>query len=64
MVGKIDKVITKSIRRFATKHYGLLKLHQKAQGQNIPVYFEKENIDSMDSMDKIMLTIMVYLAQQ
>ena len=37
---------------------------RKLKEKNIPVYFEKENIDSMDSKGEIMLTIMASLAQQ
>lgn len=37
---------------------------RKLKDKNIPVYFEKENIDSMDSKGEIMLTIMASLAQQ
>lgn len=40
------------------KYIRLLKEH------NIPVYFEKENINTMDTKGEILLTIMVSLAQQ
>ncbi len=64
MAGKIDKVITKSISRFARNTVDCLNYIRKLKEKNIPVYFEKENIDSMDSKGEIMLTIMASLAQQ
>jgi site-specific DNA recombinase len=64
MAGKIDKVITKSISRFARNTVDCLNYIRKLKDKNIPVYFEKENIDSMDSKGEIMLTIMASLAQQ
>ena len=64
MAGKIDKVITKSISRFARNTVDCLNYIRQLKDKNIPVYFEKENIDSMDSKGEIMLTIMASLAQQ
>lgn len=32
--------------------------------KNIPVFFEKENINTMDSKGEVLLTIMASLAQQ
>lgn len=64
MAGKIDKVITKSISRFARNTVDCLNYIRKLKDKSIPVYFEKENIDSMDSKGEIMLTIMASLAQQ
>jgi len=64
MAGKIDKVITKSISRFARNTVDCLNYIRKLKDKNIPVYFEKENIDSMDSKGEIMLTIMASLTQQ
>jgi len=64
MAGKIDKVITKSISRFARNTVDCLNYIRKLKDKNIPVYFEKENIDSMDSKGEVLLTIMASLAQQ
>lgn len=64
MVGKIDKVITKSISRFARNTLDCLKYIRQLKEKNIPVYFEKENIDTMDSKGEVLLTIMASLAQQ
>lgn len=64
MAGKIDMVITKSISRFARNTLDCLKYIRQLKEKNIPVYFEKENINSMDSKGEVMLTIMASLAQQ
>ena len=64
MAGKIDMVITKSISRFARNTLGCLKYIRQLKDKNIPVFFEKENINMMDSKGEILLTIMASLAQQ
>ena len=62
--GNIDMVITKSISRFARNTLDCLKYIRQLKEKNIPVYFEKENINSMDSKGEVLLTIMASLAQQ
>ena len=64
LAGKIDMVITKSISRFARNTLDCLKYIRLLKDKGIPVYFEKENINTMDSKGEIMLTIMASLAQQ
>ena len=64
MAGKIDMVITKSISRFARNTLDCLKYIRQLKDKNIPVFFEKENINTMDSKGEILLTIMASLAQQ
>lgn len=57
-------VITKSISRFARNTLDCLKYIRQLKDRNIPVLFEKENINTMDSKGEVLLTIMVSLAQQ
>lgn len=64
MAGDIDMIITKSISRFARNTLDCLKYIRQLKEKNIPVYFEKENINTMDSKGEVMLTIMASLAQQ
>ena len=64
MAGKIDMIITKSISRFARNTLDCLKYIRQLKDKNIAVFFEKENINTMDSKGEIMLTIMASLAQQ
>lgn len=64
MAGHIEMIITKSISRFARNTLDCLKYIRQLKEKNIPVYFEKENINSIDSKGEVMLTIMASLAQQ
>ena len=64
MKGNIDMVITKSISRFARNTLDCLKYIRQLKEKNIPVYFEKESINTMDSKGEVLLTIMASLAQQ
>ena len=64
MNGSIDMVITKSISRFARNTLDCLKFIRQLKEKNIPVYFEKENINTMDAKGEVLLTIMASLAQQ
>ena len=62
--GNIDMIITKSISRFARNTLDCLKYIRQLKDKNIPVFFEKENINSMDAKGEVLLTIMASLAQQ
>lgn len=64
MSGRIDMIITKSISRFARNTLDCLKYIRELKEKNIPVFFEKENINTMDSKGEVLLTIMASLAQQ
>lgn len=62
--GNIDMIITKSISRFARNTLDCLKYIRQLKDKNIPVYFEKENINTMDAKGEVLITIMASLAQQ
>jgi len=64
MAGNIDMIITKSISRFARNTLDCLKYIRQLKDENIAVFFEKENINTMDSKGEVLLTIMASLAQQ
>lgn len=64
MEGKIDLIITKSISRFARNTLDCLKYIRQLKEKNISVYFEKENINTMDAKGEVLITIMASLAQQ
>lgn len=64
MDGNIDMIITKSISRFARNTLDCLKYIRQLKEKNIPVFFEKESINTMDSKGEVLLTIMASLAQQ
>ena len=62
--GKIDMIFTKSISRFARNTVDCLNYIRMLKDMNIPVFFEKESINTMDSKGEVLLTIMASLAQQ
>ena len=62
--GNIDMIITKSISRFARNTLDCLKYIRQLKEKNIPVFFEKEAINTMDAKGEVLLTIMASLAQQ
>ena len=64
MEGKIDRIITKSISRFARNTLDCLKYVRKLRDKNIDIYFEKENIHTLEASGELLLTIMASLAQQ
>lgn len=63
--GKIDRILTKSISRFARNTLDTLRCVRELKSLNPPVgvWFEKENIDTLDSRGELMLTILSALAQ-
>lgn len=62
--GKIDMILTKSISRFSRNTVDCLKYTRELKSLNIAVYFEKENINTLDSKGEVLMTIMAALAQQ
>ena len=60
----IDMIITKSISRFARNTLDCLKYIRQLKDKNIPVFFEKEAINTMDAKGEVLITIMASLAQQ
>ena len=61
--GLIDRVLVKSISRFARNTVDCLNYVRMLKAQGIAVYFEKENINSMDESTELMLTMMGAFAQ-
>ena len=61
--GKIDLIVTKSVSRFARNTVDALVTIRKLKEKGIEVYFEKENIFTLDSKGELLLTIMSSLAQ-
>ncbi|EAA0054567.1 recombinase family protein [Listeria monocytogenes] len=62
--GEIEYIITKSISRFARNTVDCLQYIRKLKELKIAVFFEKENINTMDAKGEVLLTIMASLAQQ
>lgn len=62
--GKIDLIVTKSVSRFARNTVDSLTTVRKLKEKRIEVYFEKENIYTLDSKGELLITIMSSLAQE
>ncbi len=62
--GKIDLIITKSVSRFARNTVDSLTTVRMLKEKGIEVYFEKENIYTLDSKGELLITIMSSLAQE
>lgn len=62
--GKIDLILTKSISRFARNTVDTLTTIRRLKEKKVEVYFEKENIYTLDAKGEVMLTIMSSLAQE
>ena len=60
---KIDMVITKSISRFARNTQDCLHFARQLKDLGIPIFFEKENINTMDGSGELLFTILSSLAQ-
>ena len=62
--GEIDMILTKSISRFARNTLDTLQYVRMLRERNIAIFFEKENINTLDMNGELLLTIMSSLAQQ
>lgn len=62
--GKIDLILTKSISRFARNTVDTLTTIRQLKTKGIEVYFEKENIYTLDAKGEVTITIMSSLAQE
>ena len=62
--GKIDRIISKSISRFARNTKECLTVLRELKFLGITVFFEKENIDTANMSDEMMMTLMGGLAQE
>ena len=62
--GKIDVILVKSVSRFARNTIDALQTTRDLKLKSVPVFFEKENIDSMDPKGEFMLTLFCSFAQE
>ena len=62
--GKIDRIITKSVSRFARNTLALLQVTRELKGLGIDVYFEKENMHSLGGDGELMLSLLASFAQE
>lgn len=62
--GEIDLIITKSVSRFARNTVDTLVTVRQLKEKGVEVYFEKENIYTLDAKGELLITIMSSLAQE
>ena len=62
--GKIDMIITKSISRFARNTVDTIETIRRLKAIGVEVFFEKENIWTLDSKSEFVLTLMAGFAQE
>ena len=62
--GEIDLIITKSVSRFARNTVDTLTTVRLLKEKGVEVYFEKENIYTLDSKGELLITIIGSLAQE
>ena len=55
--GRVTLVYTKSISRFARNTLDCLKYIRQLKDKNIPVFFEKESINTMDAKGEVLIVI-------
>ncbi len=64
LAGKIDLIITKSVSRFARNTVDTLTAIRRLKEHGVEVYFEEQNIYTLDGKGELLLTIMSSIAQE
>ena len=64
LAGKFSLIVTKSVSRFARNTVDSLVTIRMLKEKGIEVYFEKENIYTLDAKGELLITIMSSLAQE
>lgn len=64
LAGRIDLIVTKSVSRFARNTVDSLTTVRQLKDKGVEIYFEKENIWTLDSKGELLITIMSSLAQE
>ena len=62
--GLIDRIITKSISRFARNTVTLLTTVRDLRRMGIGIYFEEQNIDTLTEAGELMITLLASQAQE
>lgn len=64
LAGKVDLIITKSVSRFARNTVDTLTAIRRLKEHGVEVYFEEQNIYTLDGKGELLLTIMSSIAQE
>ena len=62
--GKINKILVKSISRFARNTVDALNYIRELKDLGISIYFENENIDTLTPGGEVLITILAAMAEQ
>lgn len=62
--GKIDLILTKLLSRFARNTVDALTTIRKLKAAGVAVYFQRENINTMDSTGEFLITLMSSFAEE
>ena len=62
--GKIDMVLTKSVSRFARNTVDALNVIRELKKIGVGVFFERENVWTLDSKGEFLITLLTSLAQE
>lgn len=62
--GKIDRIITKSVSRFARNMVECMTLARELKNKGITIYFESQGIDTKDESSFVILSILAALAEE
>ena len=64
LLGEIDLIITKSITRFARNLIDTISTIRKLKEKNVEVFFQMENISTLDPSIEFLLTILAVHAEE
>lgn len=64
LAGKIDLIITKSLSRFARNTVDTLNTIRKLKEHGVEVFFERENILTLDSTGEFLITLLASFAEE
>ena len=66
LLGKIDMIVTKSVSRFARNLIDCISWVRRLKEQDppIPVLFEQENLNTLDSTSNIILFVLAMVAEE
>ena len=62
--GKVDMVLTKSVSRFARNTVDALNVIRELKEIGVGVFFERENVWTLDSKGEFLITLLTSLAQE
>ena len=64
LAGKIQLIVTKSVSRFARNTVDSLSTIRKLKEHGVEVYFEKENIWTLEATGELLITVLSSLSQE